>query len=164
MVIGRVVVLALSLLVVGAPGASAAQEVAPRPGVLLTGRIQFPRPQEMAVQVDAADGSKMTAYLGFNGACKGGRIAELWAAGITASPTVRVSGGRFAATLTGTKRNLGGVARRTGKFRWRFVGRFVAPDVVTATVSGSAELRMRGKRISRCKIAKPAPVRLTLAA
>jgi hypothetical protein len=164
MVTRRIAALAVVLLASGVPGASAAQQVEPQAGVLLTGKIQFPRAQEMAVQTDPRDGSKMTAYLGFDGKCKGGGLAALWASTITASPKVRVTNGRFAATLTGKKRNLGGVDGRTGKFRWRFVGRFVAPDVITATVSGSGQIRVRGKTVSRCKIASPASVRLTIRA
>jgi hypothetical protein len=164
MVTRRIAALVFAFLFAGASGASAAQGVQPQPGVLLTGKIQFPRAQEMAVQTDPRDGSKLTALLGFDGKCKGGGLAALWASNIPAGSTVQAKDGRFAATLTGKRRDLGGVEGRTGKFRWRFVGRFVAPDVITATVSGSGEIRVRGKKVSRCKIASPAPVRLTIRA
>ena len=116
----------------------------------------------MSVQTDARDGSKLTAYLGFDGRCKGGGLAEVWAANIPARPTVKVKDGRFSATLTGVTRNLGGVEGRTGHFRWRFSGRFVERDVVTATVSGDGQVRLRGKTISKCKIASPGSVRLAI--
>jgi hypothetical protein len=164
MVTRRIVALAVVFVLSGASGASAAQEVEPQAAALLTGKIQFPRAQDMAVQVDPRDSSKLKAYLGFDGKCKGGGLAALWASNITARPIVRVKDGRFAATLTGTKRDLAGVEGRTGKFRWRFSGRFLAPDVITATISGSVDLRVRGKTVTKCRIAKPAAVRLTLRA
>ena len=72
--------------------------------------------------------------------------------------------GRFAATVTGVARNLGGVRGTDRHYRWRFVGRFVAPDVISATVSGSGQVRLRGKTIAKCTIASPATVRLTVRA
>ena len=50
--------------------------------------------------------------------------------------------GRFSAKLTGTARNIGGVEGRTGHFRWRFSGRFIARDVVI----GDGQRRGRGAR------------------
>ena len=47
-------------------------------------------------------------------------------------------------------------------FRWRLTGRFVERDVVVATVTGSAEVRVDGKTVSKCKIAAPADVRLVV--
>ena len=144
--------------------ASAAQGVQPKPGAVLTGRIEFPRAQQAAVHVDPARASRLTAYLGFYGRCTGGGLNALWASNVAAKPVVRVRNGRFSATLTATTRNLAGAGGRTAKFRWRFAGRFVASDVVTATVSGTAEVRARGRTVSRCRIAKPAPVRFTASA
>lgn len=152
------VVFALS----GVSVASAKQAIEPQPGVLLSGTIQFPREQAMSVQTDPRDGSKLTAYLGFDGKCRRGGLSEIWAANIVAKPTVRVKDGRFSARLTGTARNIGGVEGRTGHFRWKFSGRFTARDVVSATVSGEADVRLRGKKISKCKIASPASVRLAV--
>jgi hypothetical protein len=163
MVTRRLAAVAVVLVFLAAPGAVAAQEAQPQAGSLLTGRIQFPHPQEMGVQVDHTDASKLTAYLGFDGRCRG-RVSELWAKNVTAKPRITVRDGRFAATVTGVTRRLGGMEGRTASYRWRFVGRFVTPDVITATVSGSGQVRVRGRTIARCKIASPAAVRLTLRA
>jgi len=162
MVTRRTVALAVLFVLSGASAASAGQVVEPRPGVLLTGTIQFPRAQAMSLRTDPGGGARLTVYLGFDGRCRGGGLAEVWAANIPARSTVKVKDGRFSASLTGVTRNLGGVEGRTGKFRWRFSGRFVERDLVTATVSGVGEVRLRGKTISRCKIASPASVRLAI--
>ena len=70
--------------------------------------------------------------------------------------------GRFDGDLRATVRDIGEVRGRSGEFKWRLSGRFVAPDVVRATVSGTAVIRGRsGRVIARCKIAKPTSVRLT---
>jgi hypothetical protein len=158
----RIAALAVLIALSGASAASAAQDVEPLAGVMLSGRIQFPRAQEMSIQTDPRDGNRFTAYLGFDGRCRGGGLSEVWASNILARPVVRVRDGRFSRRLSGTARNLGRVEGRTGSFRWKFSGRFVARDVVAATVSGEAEVRMRGRVISRCKIAEPASVRLAI--
>ena len=145
---------------VAAPAAAADEPVRPRPGVQLSGMIDFPRDQRMTIQTNATDGSRLTVALGFDGPCKGGGLGELWAATVRATPEVRVRDGRFAANLSGTSRSIG--QGRTGVFRWRFTGRFVERDVVLATVTGSAEVRVNGKTISKCKIAAPADVRLAI--
>lgn len=149
-------------LLAGATEASAADGIEPRAGTLLSGMIQFPRPQAMTIETDARDSSKLTVRMGFDGRCKGGGIGEAWASNIESRPTVRVRDGRFSADLTGTARNLGGVSGRTGEFTWRLTGRFTARDVATATVTGTANIRAGGRIISRCKIADPADVRLAI--
>ncbi len=141
---------------------SVASAVEPQPGVLLSGKIKFKREQAMSVQTGPGDGSKLTAYMGFDGKCRGGGLSEIWASNIVTKPTVRVKDGRFSAVLTGTANNIGGVEGRKGHFRWKFSGRFTARDVVTATVSGAADVRVRGKKVSTCKIASPASVRLAI--
>ena len=143
-------------------GVSVASAVEPQPGVLLSGTIKFPRAQAMSAQTDPGNGSKLTAYLGFNGKCRGGGLSEIWASNILTKPIVRVKDGKFSAKLTGTARNVGGVEGRTGHFRWKFSGRFTARDVISATVSGKADVRMRGRKVSKCKIAAPASVRLAI--
>jgi len=155
----RIAALAVAFLLSGVSVASAAE---PQPGVLLSGKIKFPREQAMSLQTDPGDGSKLTAYLGFDGKCRGGGLSEIWASNIVTKPTVRVKDGRFSAKLTGTANNIGGVEGRKGHFRWKFSGRFTARDVVTATVSGEADVRVRGKKVSTCKIASPASVRLAI--
>jgi hypothetical protein len=154
-----VVALAVPLLLAGT--ASAAAVVEPKAGVIMRGAIQFPRQQSMAIETDARDGNKLKVRMGFDGQCKGGGLQEAWASTILAKPTVRVRDGRFSAELTGTERDLGGVKGRSGEFKWKLTGRFTAGDVVTATVSGSAEIKNGRKVISRCKIAEPASVKLT---
>jgi hypothetical protein len=159
----RTATLAGLIVLLNAPMASAAQKVEPRAGVTLSGTLQFPRAQEMTVQTDPGDSRRLTAYLGFNGRCRGGGVSEIWAANILARPTVRVrADGRFSARVSGVARDIGGVAGRTGHFRWRLSGRFIQSDVVSATVSGQGDVRMRGRVTSRCKIAEPASARLTI--
>jgi hypothetical protein len=155
----RIAALAVVFVLSGVTVAFAAE---PQPGVLLSGTIDFKREQAMSVQTAPGDGSKLTAYLGFDGKCRGGGLSEIWASNIVTKPTVRVKDGRFSAELTGTANNIGGVEGRKGHFRWKFSGRFTARDVVSATVSGKADVRMRGKKVSTCKIAKPASVRLAI--
>jgi hypothetical protein len=143
--------------------ASAADEIKPRAGILLSGLIQFPREQTMTIQTGARDSSKrLTVLMGFDGRCKGGGIGETWISRIESRPTVRVRDGRFSADLAGTARNLGGVKGRVGEFRWRLTGRFTERDVAVARVTGTAEIRVEGRIISRCKIAEPARVRLAI--
>jgi len=158
----RAAVLAPLLVLSSVPAAAAADPVEPRAGVLLTGQIQFPRPQRMSIQTDGKDGTKLTVAMGFDGRCKGGGLGEAWAGNVKSAPVIRALDGRISATLTGTFRNLGGVTGRTGTFKWQLTGRFTDRDVVSATVDGSAEVRMDGKLISRCKIASPASVRLAV--
>jgi hypothetical protein len=149
-------------LLAGASEASAADEIEPRPGVLLTGAVQFPREQAMTIETDPRDGSKLTVRMAFDGRCKGGGIGEAWASRIESRPTVRVRKGRFSANLTGTARDLGGVKGRIGQFSWRLTGRFTEGDVAVATVTGSADIVVGRKVVSRCKIAAPADVRLAI--
>jgi hypothetical protein len=118
----------------------------------------------MTIETDTRDGSKLKVRMGFDGLCKGGGIGEAWASTIESRPTVRVRDGRFSADLTGTARNLGGVKGRTGEFSWRLTGRFTAEDVVSATVTGSADIKSRKRVVSRCKIAEPTSVRLAIRA
>ena len=151
-----------SFLFVGASGALAADEVEPRAGILLSGTVQFPRSQLMTIATDPRDGSKLTVRMGFDGRCKGGGLGEAWVANIPTRPTVRVRDGRFSADLTGTARDLGGVKGRTGEFSWRLTGRFTDRDVAVATVTGSADIKVGRRVISRCKIAEPAQVRLAI--
>jgi hypothetical protein len=153
-----VVVLAVPFLLVSTASAA---DVVPKPGILLDGAIKFPRRQQMSVQTDPADGTRLTVRMGFDGKCEGGGIQEAWASSVEAKPTVRVRDGRFNAILKATERDLGGIKGRTGKFTWRFTGRFTAEDQITATVSGRAEVRTGGK-LARCTIAKPASVRLAV--
>jgi hypothetical protein len=153
--------LVASSLLVLVPVASAAQDVEPRAGIMLTGPIEFPREQGMSIRTDPLDGARMTVALGFDGRCKGGGLGELWASNIPVRKTVKVKRGRFSARLTATVRDFGGVEGRTARFRWRLTGRFVAEDVATAKVTGDARVRRRGHKPARCRIASPASVRLT---
>lgn len=162
MALCRIAVLSAVLACTLAAPAFAAEPVEPRAGLVLKGQIQFPRAQNMYVQTGAKDGSRLTVALGFHGKCKGGGLSELWASNVSARPEIRVRDGRFDAELSGTTRNVGGVASRTGHFKWTFSGRFSERDVAVATVSGTAEVRSGGKVISRCEIRKPASVRLAV--
>jgi hypothetical protein len=156
------VVLALSLASAGT--AMAASDVQPKAGIALTGAIKFPREQQMTLETDARDGSKLKVRMGFDGHCTGGTLQEAWASTIEAKPTVRVREGRFSATVTGAAQNLGGIKGRTGEFTWKLSGRFVAGDVATATISGTAQIKNGRRVIARCKIAEPASVRLAVSA
>jgi hypothetical protein len=99
--------------------------------------------------------------MGFHGRCTGA-LAEAWASDVPAEPAVRVRRGRFDARLRATMRDIGGVRGRSGRFTWRLRGRFEAPDVVRATVSGSVVIRGdKNAVVARCRIARPAAVRLT---
>jgi hypothetical protein len=154
----RVVVLTSLLTLVWT---AAAHADAPRPGIQLSGKIQFPRPQSMAIKTDPKDGSRLTVALGFDGRCRGGGIGELWMSFVPARGSLRVKDGVFAGRLTGTSSVLRGVAGRTAAFTWRLSGRFTDAEVATATVAGSAVVRSGSRVISRCTIARPASVRLT---
>jgi hypothetical protein len=156
---GRIVALSAVLTLLAAAPAHA---VEPRPGVLLKGEIEFPRAQSMSLRTGMTDGSKLSVSMGFDGKCSGGRLRELWASNVRATPTVRAQEGTFAASLQGTVKNVGGVRGRTGVFEWRFTGEFVKRDVVKATVTGTASVRAGRRTIARCKIAKPADVRLSV--
>jgi opacity protein-like surface antigen len=142
-----------------AGGATAAQSVQPRANTLLRGEIQFPRAQGLYLQTGAKDGARVTLALGFHGRCKGGGLAELWSANVAARPVLRVRDGRFSGTLTGVARNLGGVSGREGRFTWTVSGRFTERTVAVGTVSGTAEVRVGGKTVSRCRTSKPATFR-----
>jgi hypothetical protein len=154
------VVLFLSLLPAGT--AVAAGDVQPKAGSLLSGAIQFPREQQMRIETDPRDGAKLKVRMGFDGKCKGGGLQEVWASTVLTKQTVRVRDGGFSATLTGTSENLGGVKGRTGEFTWKLTGRFLAEDIASATVSGTADVKHGKRVISRCKIAAPASVRLVV--
>jgi hypothetical protein len=160
MALCRLVLATATLVLTGVAPALASKPVEPQAGVLLSGLIDFPRDQRMTIQTDSADGSKLTVAMGFDGRCKGGGLGEVWAATIRATPTVRVRDGRFSANLSGTSRALG--QGRTGVFKWKLSGRFTARDVAVATVTGSAEVRVAGKTVSKCKIAAPSGVRLAV--
>ena len=157
----RLVLAALLAPLVFARPPAAAAEVVPQPGVLLTGAIKFPREQGMSMTTDPRDGSKLTVRLGFDGKCKGGGLGETWASHIQTTPTLQVRNGRFAETLHGTAREIGGMKGHTGVFTWRFAGRFTTPTDVVGTVSGSLRIKRGSKVVARCKIARPAAVRLT---
>jgi opacity protein-like surface antigen len=158
----RIAALAVVSLLSGASAARAEDVVKPRAGVLLSGMVHFPRAQQMSVQTAAGNGSRLTVAMAFDGRCSGGGLAEVWAANVPAKPTVHVVDGRFSAKLTGTVKHLGGVDARVGHFHWSFSGRFVRPSVVAGTVTGRVDVKVAGKIISRCKIAKPASVRLAV--
>ncbi len=127
--------------------AAAADEIEPRPGVLLSGAIQFPREQAMTIETDPRDGSKLTVRMAFDGRCKGGGIGEVWASRIESRPTVRVRNGPL---LRRPDRHRARPRRRQGprsaSSRWRLTGRFTDRDVVVATVTGSADIVVGRKR------------------
>jgi hypothetical protein len=154
----RVVVLTSLLMLLWTATASADE---PRPGIQLSGKIQFPRAQSMSIKTDATDGTRLTVALGFDGRCQGGGIGEAWASNIASKPVVRAADGRVSATLTGSVKRLGGVNGRVGNFRWRLTGRFTGGDVFVGTVDGTAEVSSNGKTVSHCSIARPTSVRLT---
>ena len=156
-----VAALPAALLLALAPAAGADAPPVPLAGTMLSGAIGFPRHEGMSLSIDAQDPSRATAAVGFDGRCKGGGVGEFWAAFVPARETVRIHKGRFSATLTGSTKNVGGVAGRTGSFRWKLSGRFSNPATATATVSGTARLRQGGHVISRCKIAGHPRVKLT---
>jgi hypothetical protein len=156
----RCIVVLAVFIAVSCPAAASADPVEPRAGVLLTGKIAFPREQRMTIRTDATDGTRLTVALGFNGRCRGGGLGEIFVSNVKAAPEVRVRDGRFSANLTGTSRSLG--PNRIGVFRWKLSGRFTERDVAVATVTGSAEVRVDGKVISRCKIDEPATARLAI--
>jgi hypothetical protein len=132
---------------------------------MLSGQIQFPRAQGMMIETDARDSSKLTVRMGFDGRCTGGVLREVWSTNVLSRPTVRVRDGRFEADLRARVANIGNVRGRTGEFKWRLTGRFVAEDMVRASVTGTAVIRGReGRVIARCKIAKPTSARLTVPA
>jgi len=149
------------LVLAGATSAFAAGEITPRAGILVSGNMPFPRPQMMSIATGSRDGSKLTVRLGFSGRCSGGGLSEVWVSNVPTRRTVRARDGRFAADLTGGSRQLGGVSGRTGEFRWRVTGRFTTREVAVATVTGTADILLNGRVVSRCKIAAPATVRLT---
>jgi hypothetical protein len=162
MTIRSAVALVPVLLCAGAAPAVAAEDVEPLAGARLAGDIAFPRAQGMTIETGAGDSSKLTVRMGFDGRCTGGALAEAWASDVLSKPTVRVRDGRFDGDLRATVRDIGEVRGRSGQFKWRLRGRFVASDVVRATISGTAVIRGRsGRVIARCKIAKPTSVRLT---
>jgi hypothetical protein len=158
----RTVLAALVVSLLSAVEAVAA-DVVPRPGVILSGVIKFPRAQQMRIETNPSDGSKLLVRMGFDGKCKGGGIEEAWVSTLEAEPTVRVRAGHFSTTVKATERDFGKVKGRTARFTWKLTGRFTAEDAVRATVSGTAVIRnSRRKVISRCEIAKPAAVRLSV--
>jgi hypothetical protein len=154
------VVLFLVLLPAGT--AMAFGDVEPKAGSHLSGTIHFPREQQMRIEADRRDGTKLKARMGFDGKCKGGGLGEAWVSTVLARQTVRVRDGQFSADLTGSASNLGGVKGRTGEFTWKLRGRFLSQSVASATVSGTALVKSGKRVISRCKIARPASVRLAV--
>jgi|SRR4051812_34977867 hypothetical protein len=151
-----------SILLISAAPAVASTGVEPRPGAFLTGSIHFPRKQAMTFVVDGQDTSRATATVGFDGRCKGGGVGEFWASNVPARETIKIRNGRFTAKLTGVTHNVNGVKGRDGVFHWQLKGRFVDRDTAVATVSGKSWLRSGGHVVSRCKIADPGSVRLTI--
>ena len=147
-----VVALAVPLSLVSTASAA---DVVPKPGAVLTGSIKFPRAQEMRIETDPLDGSKLVVRMGFG-------IGEAWVSTLETKPTVRVRGGRFSADLKGTETEFGDIKGRTAVFKWKLSGRFTAEDSVTATVSGTATIRKGSRVISRCETAKPTSVRLAV--
>jgi hypothetical protein len=142
-------------------GTASAADVVPKPGVVLSGQIKFPRRQEMRLETDPADGTKLTLRMGFDGKCRGAGIGEAWVSTLETKPTVRVRGGRFSARVKGTETDFGDVKGRTATFTWKVRGRFTTEEAASATVSGTATIRnARRQIISRCAIAKPSSVRL----
>ena len=95
--------------------------------------------------------------MGFDGRCKGGGLGEVWASQRRRAPDVRVRDGRFAPTLTGTVRNLGGVEGRTGELQLA-AHAAASPSATSPPRPSPAAPRSAsaGKIISRCKIAEPA--------
>jgi hypothetical protein len=152
---------AASVALAGPAVAARADVVVPRPNSVLTGSIRFPRHQGMTIRTGHGDGTRLTLAMGFDGRCTGGGLGEVWAAFVPVRETVHLKGASFDVDVTGASRRLGGVAGRTGEFSWTLTGRFVDRDTVTAKVTGSAVVRSRGKVISRCRITKPASVKLT---
>jgi hypothetical protein len=158
----RTVVAALAVPLVLAGTASAAADVVPKPGIVLSGAIKFPRKQEMRIETDPADGTKLLVRMGFDGKCKGGGIGEAWVSRLETKPAVFVRNGRFSAKVKGTETDFGNIKGRTATFTWKLSGRFTAGEVATAKVSGTAAISNDRRRvISRCRIAKPISVRLT---
>jgi hypothetical protein len=153
------VVAAVSLLPVGVAGAA---DVVPQPGLILTGAVKFPRAQQMRVETDRADGSKLLLRMAFDGRCKGGGLGEAWVSMLEAKPVLRVRGGRFSGSVRGIEPRFGGVESRVADFRWTVKGRFTSANAATATVSGKALIKQDGRIVSRCEIAKPASVKLTV--
>src|SRR3954471_18079805 len=127
----RTVALAALSALAGVAPAAAAEPVKPRAAALLSGHIQFPRAQRMTIRTDAADATRLTVTMGFDGRCRGGGLRELWAGDVRATPELRARDGKLNASLTGTTKLQG----RTGVFKWRLTGRFVDRDVVQATVT-----------------------------
>jgi hypothetical protein len=153
-------ILALSAVSLLPVGVAAAADVVPEPGLILTGTVKFPRTQEMRIETDRTDGSKLLLRMAFDGKCRGGGIAEAWVSTLEARPGIRVQNGRFSASVRGIEPKFGGAKDRTADFRWKIKGRFTAANTATATVSGSALIKRRGKIISRCEIAKPVTAKL----
>jgi hypothetical protein len=154
------VVLFLSSLPAGT--ALAAGDIQPKAGSQLSGTIQFPREQQMRIEADSRDGTRLKVRMGFDGKCTGGGLREAWVSTVLTRQTVRVRDGQFSADLTGRASNLGGVKGRTGEFTWKLTGRFLAQNVAFATVSGTALVKSGKRVISRCKIAEPTSVRLAV--
>jgi hypothetical protein len=161
MTLRRTLALASILLTSAAP-AVASTGVEPRPGAFLSGSIHFPRKQAMTFVVDEHDTSRATATLGFDGRCKGGGVGEFWGSNIRTREAIKIRNGRFTAKLTGVTHEVDGIKGRDGVFHWQLKGRFVDRDTAVATVAGKSWLRSGGHVISRCKIADPGSVRLTI--
>jgi hypothetical protein len=131
--------------------------VQPAAGDYVAGRAAFPRPQHMSIQVGSE--SQLTLRLGFDGRCTGGGLGELWIADVPASGTLRAKNGAFAGHVTGSDADV--VAGRVTSFAWTVSGRFTGRRSATATVDGRATVRSHGRVVSRCRIARPAPARLS---
>lgn len=155
----RNTLVALAAVALAAPGAAFAAGVQPQRGDSVTGTIAFPRPQQMSINVLEKDW--LSLRLGFDGRCKGGGVGELWMSSVAADHALRVRDGAFSGRVTGTARRVGGVASRSAQFTWRVSGRFTGRQAATATISGRAVVRSKGRVISRCEIARPAKATLS---
>jgi hypothetical protein len=129
--------------------------VQPSSGDSVSGAIAFPRRQQMSIEV--GDNDQLSFLLGFDGKCSGGGLGELWMSHVPARETLRVRKGEFSGRLTSA---VDSADSRTTSFSWRIAGRFTDRQVATATVSGTALVRSRGKVVSRCTVAKPATAKL----
>ena len=147
-----------TVLAVAAAVLALAPGVQPLAGESVSGRVAFPRPQKMSIDVGARD--RLSLRLGFDGRCAGGGIDELWMSYVPARQTLRVRKGSFSGRVTGVSRGVGGREAWTGHFTWRVSGQFTDHEVVSATVSGSVIVRSGRRAVSRCEIARPTRARL----
>ena len=129
--------------------------VQPSSGDSVSGAIRFRRPQPMSIVVGAND--QLSFVLGFDAACSGGGLRELWMSGVDGRQKLTVRKGKFSGRVTGTA-DIGDA--RTATFQWNVSGTFTARQAATASISGRALVRSGGKVVSRCTIAGPATAKL----